>query len=294
MNRFGVARSFYHVVLAAVLLAFSVTGASAQEPKKTPAPTQKQKTPKAKPVVEKAAKPVELPGLGGNCPVSYFQHEAPVKGLPKYSFRYLGTNYHFASPENRKKFLADPEKYVPQYGGWCTLALGGPYNNMRDSDPAIFKIVNSKLYLFSSERAKRACEAELTAVLDKADYVFSIPFLKGYCPVSYQTQRRPIIGDHRIRAVYKKRPYQFVSEKEKALFIANPEQYLPRYDAYDPTELSAQKQTAGGLVTFTVYRDRTYFFTDDLTKQTFNSSPRTIIKRADGFWETLQNLQKRR
>lgn len=294
--------------MAAALLAVFATRAPAQDTKKTPAPKQAQvkQAPVATPDTAKKdtakkdaatatpykAAPAELPGLGGHCPVSYFQQETAVKGLPQHSFRYLGTTYHFASSENRAKFIADPAKYVPQYGGWCAMALGGPYNNMIEADPTVFKIVNSKLYLFSSERAKRACEAELTQVLGKADYSFSVPFLKGYCPVSYQTQRQPLKGDHLIRAVYRKRPYQFVSEKERALFIANPEQYLPRYDAYDPTALAAKKETSGELITFAVYRDRTYFFADDRTRQVFLASPRIVIERADDFWEKLHPPQE--
>jgi YHS domain-containing protein len=57
-----------------------------------------------------------------------------------------GVAYYFASAETAEKFEADPEKYLPQFGGFCAyaVALGKKF----DGDPKFADIVDGKLYLF--------------------------------------------------------------------------------------------------------------------------------------------------
>ena len=77
--------------------------------------------------------------------VSYFSESGPVKGSPEYSSSYRDAIYHFASAENRDTFRADPEKYAPQFGGYC--AMGVALNKKLDVDPLAWRIVDGKLYL---------------------------------------------------------------------------------------------------------------------------------------------------
>ena len=53
--------------------------------------------------------------------------------------------YRFASAENRDRFTADPERYVPQYGGYCAYAMS--IDRIADIDPSRWAIVDGKLYL---------------------------------------------------------------------------------------------------------------------------------------------------
>ena len=50
--------------------------------------------------------------------VSYFLG-SPKQGLKNLSTSYQGVTYHFSAKENLIKFKKNPEKYLPQYGGWC-------------------------------------------------------------------------------------------------------------------------------------------------------------------------------
>src|SRR5260370_35276073 len=61
-------------------------------------------------------------GLKGYDPVAYFINGAPTKGSEQYSYLWTGVTYRFASAGNLEKFKADPEKYLPQYGGFCADA----------------------------------------------------------------------------------------------------------------------------------------------------------------------------
>ena len=78
--------------------------------------------------------------------VAYFSNKA-VKGSSKYSVISNGVLYYFSSSANKAKFLKNPGRYKPQYGGWCAYAMGNSGEKV-SVDPETFKIVNGKLYLF--------------------------------------------------------------------------------------------------------------------------------------------------
>jgi hypothetical protein len=59
----------------------------------------------------------------------------------------MGITYYFSSNAHREKFILNPIKYEPQYGGWCAYAMG--YSGEKvEVDPNTFKIYQGKLYLF--------------------------------------------------------------------------------------------------------------------------------------------------
>lgn len=84
-------------------------------------------------------------GVKGYDPVAYFTFGRPTPGLDQYTYQWKGVTYRFASAEDRDTFKADPEKYLPQYGGYCAYAMA--LNRIADVDPSRWAIVNDKLYL---------------------------------------------------------------------------------------------------------------------------------------------------
>ena len=84
--------------------------------------------------------------LKGYDPVAYFTEKKPVKGDPKFSYDWDGARYHFASAENRKAFVANPERYEPQFGGYCTGSMGRGVR--AEADPEAWIIADGKLYVF--------------------------------------------------------------------------------------------------------------------------------------------------
>jgi YHS domain-containing protein len=80
----------------------------------------------------------------GYDPVAYFTEGRPVPGCSDFSVEYEGGKYLFATAANRDTFKAKPEKYAPQYGGYC--AYGVAVAKKFDIDPSSWRIVDGKLY----------------------------------------------------------------------------------------------------------------------------------------------------
>ncbi len=82
--------------------------------------------------------------------VAYFTQNQAVRGSQKYEAAYKGIKFWFASAAHRAEFLNNPEKYLPQYGGWCAFAMAMKKAKV-PSDPRTFKLYNGKLYLFFND-----------------------------------------------------------------------------------------------------------------------------------------------
>lgn len=77
--------------------------------------------------------------------VAYFSEGKPVPGDDSFTAQHGGVSYRFASAANRDAFTANPDKYAPQYGGFC--AFGTAMGRKFDGDPTAWAIVDGKLYL---------------------------------------------------------------------------------------------------------------------------------------------------
>ena len=88
--------------------------------------------------------------LEGYCPVAYFAVDRAVRGNPKFASTYDEVTYHFVSADAKQAFDADPEKYLPAFGGWC--AFGMSVSDKFPVDPTRFKIVDGRLLVFLANR----------------------------------------------------------------------------------------------------------------------------------------------
>ena len=77
--------------------------------------------------------------------VAYFTQGRPVKGKAEFAHSWNGAQWHFASAAHRDMFAADPERYAPQFGGFCSMALAR--SKIAGADPQAWVIVDEKLYL---------------------------------------------------------------------------------------------------------------------------------------------------
>ena len=105
--------------------------------------------------------------IKGYDPVSYFTTGNPTPGLAEFSTTYKGATYRFVSAENRDRFIASPEKFVPQYGGYCAMAIS--LNKIADIDPDQWAIVNDKLYLNNGFLAQSLWSLDKSGNIVKGD-----------------------------------------------------------------------------------------------------------------------------
>jgi hypothetical protein len=105
--------------------------------------------------------------VGGYDPVAYFTKGHPVEGKKEFQTRWMDAEWRFASAENRELFIASPEKYAPQYGGYCAWAVSQGYT--ASGDPQRWKIVGGKLYLNYDEEVQRRWEKDIPGFIASAE-----------------------------------------------------------------------------------------------------------------------------
>jgi YHS domain-containing protein len=119
----------------------------------------------------RAEKPVNSSLFGvaikGYDAVAYFTDAKPVKGDSAFTHEWNGAKWEFASAEHRDLFKAEPEKYAPQFGGYCAFAVSKGHT--ASTDPAAWRIVDGKLYLNYSMDVQKMWEKDTAENIAKAD-----------------------------------------------------------------------------------------------------------------------------
>lgn len=77
--------------------------------------------------------------------VAYFRAGRAVSGKIEYAHSWNGAIWRFSSAENRDAFAASPERFAPQYGGFCAWAVSQGYR--APVDPDAWRIVDGRLFL---------------------------------------------------------------------------------------------------------------------------------------------------
>ena len=99
--------------------------------------------------------------------VAYFKDGKARKGIESFAFPWHGMTWHFMSKENRDLFAAGPEKYAPQYDGYCAWAMTEARKAI--VDPEVWTIVDGKLYLNCSRVAYEKWSRDVPGNIKKAD-----------------------------------------------------------------------------------------------------------------------------
>jgi YHS domain-containing protein len=99
--------------------------------------------------------------------VAYFNESKPVKGKKEFLTNYAGETWHFASAENLKSFQTSPEKYMPQFGGYCAYGMSRGYK--AKTDPEAWTIVDGKLYLNYNLEVRKIWNEKQDEFINKAN-----------------------------------------------------------------------------------------------------------------------------
>ena len=84
-----------------------------------------------------------------------------------FTTEWHGATWRFASAAHRDQFVADPEKFAPQFGGYCAWAVS--QNKTAGIDPEAWKIVDGKLYLNYSKDIQAKWEQDVPGNIGKAE-----------------------------------------------------------------------------------------------------------------------------
>ncbi len=130
----------------------------------------------------KSTSPTNIDGTGvalrGHDPVAYFTAGKPTPGAATFKSTFEGATYQFSTAANKETFDKEPAKFAPQYGGFCAFAAakGAKF----DADPAVFKVVDGKLYMNFNPDVAVKWNADVPGMIKAADANW--PGLKDKAP----------------------------------------------------------------------------------------------------------------
>jgi hypothetical protein len=99
--------------------------------------------------------------------VAFFKEQMPVKGDKKYSYEWKDATWAFSNADNLMDFKTDPEKYAPQYGGYC--AFGTAAGHKAPTEVDTWTIVGDKLYFNYNKDVRVKWIADQKQLIEKAD-----------------------------------------------------------------------------------------------------------------------------
>ena len=105
--------------------------------------------------------------LDGYDVVAYFVSGRPIQGSAAFAHRWQGVTWHFATADNRDVFAKTPERYAPQFGGYCAYGVSRGYTV--DVDPNAWSIVGGRLYLNYSKSVQRTWDKDRASYIQKAE-----------------------------------------------------------------------------------------------------------------------------
>jgi YHS domain-containing protein len=105
--------------------------------------------------------------LRGYDPVAYFVAAEPQKGQSQYSYEYKGSKFYFANESNRRAFVEAPEKYAPQFGGYCAYGTSQGYKV--STQPDAFAIIKDKLYLNYNKKVQEIWQQDVPGNIERAE-----------------------------------------------------------------------------------------------------------------------------
>jgi len=105
--------------------------------------------------------------INGYDPVAIFRESKTVKGFDSLSYTWMDASWYFASRENLEAFMNDPERYAPQYGGYCAYGVSEGHKSPTEIDT--WTIVDDKLYFNYNRNVKKKWDQDRERRIKRAD-----------------------------------------------------------------------------------------------------------------------------
>ena len=114
--------------------------------------------------------------------------------------------------------------------------------------------------------------------------------LKGYDPVAYFTDKRPIVGDSQYQHEWDGAIYRFASAKHLELFKADPDRYLPQYHNWCAASVAKGEKVRPDPENWLVVDGRLYLFGKSIGPGLMKADPVAMKREADKNWPTVSQL----
>jgi YHS domain-containing protein len=105
--------------------------------------------------------------------VAYFTDGKAVKGSSQFEYVYDDATWRFSNAAHREMFIADPDRYMPQYGSYCGMCLAekacAPVFPDHPADPEAWAIVDGKLYMVGDKKVLGRWRANSSANIRQAN-----------------------------------------------------------------------------------------------------------------------------
>ena len=105
--------------------------------------------------------------IQGYDPVAFFKEGKPVIGKKELTYLYKDATWHFSTQENLNTFISDPERFAPQYGGYC--AYGTASGHKSPTQPETWTIVDNKLYFNYNKDVQKLWNKDQKGLIGKAN-----------------------------------------------------------------------------------------------------------------------------
>jgi len=110
--------------------------------------------------------------LSGYDVVSYFTKQKAEQGKPEYAYQYKGKTYWFSGESHKDMFMKNPERYLPEYDGYC--AYGVVHGQKVEASPEAWIIVDNKLYLHTDRSFLEKWKNDTSDSIKKGDEQWSL------------------------------------------------------------------------------------------------------------------------
>ncbi|MBS0195398.1 MAG: hypothetical protein JSR77_01435 [Planctomycetes bacterium] len=244
--------------------------------------------------------------IDGYDPVAYFTDAKAVKGDSSIRTIWGGAVYYFASAEHKAAFDASPEKYAPQFGGYCAYAAS--IDTISPVDPNFWEIVDGRLLLQHNQRAWDEWHKQPRENLVKADRnwpglvrregaparaLLNVDAaglaIQGFDPVAYFTDGKPVKGDPALTRTFQGATFAFADTDHKNLFEKDPGKYVPQFGGFCGYAASINKVSQVDPQIWQIVNGRLVLQHTPEAYRLFNQDPQGNYAKAVKNWPGLSH-----
>ena len=112
--------------------------------------------------------------------------------------------------------------------------------------------------------------------------------LKGYDPVGYFTEKKPVKGNAEFTAQHEDATYRFASAANRDAFVASPAKYVPQYGGYCAFGVASGYKAPIEPDAWTVVDDKLYLNYNQSVRRKWSGDIPGFVRKADANWPTVR------